>query len=391
MKKLLLLSLISGGLMTTALAQNYDDVYYRPQNAKKQAEMDAEQEKQNASTYSSSQNQASYNDNYSESYYDEDGYNDSYIDYDDDSYTTRIRRFQYPMSNVGYYGSIYNPYWGGGMYSNMGWGMTPGISINIGYNSFWGNPYGFYSGFGYNPYYGMGYSPWGMGFGMGYGMGYGGYRPGIWGNPYYGGGYYGGGYGYGYNRPGFENGYNNAPRYNYGPRGVNNSGQYSNTRTVRRSDNGMITPDRASVNNTRNNTNVRNQASGNVRSQAADRNSGMMSPPPSSVRRAQGPTMNSSSTRMPSAQSGSVNRSQMQQSQNSRGNTYNATPSRQMQNSAPARSNYNMSPSTPARSNYNTSPSPSRSMSAPSGGGSMRSSAPSGGGSMRSSGGGVRR
>lgn len=389
MKKLILLSLFSGGLMTTALAQNYDDVYYRPQQAQKHADIEAQQEKDNTENYSNSNTQ-SYS-NYNESYYDQDGYDDAYIDYDDDSYTTRIRRFQYPMYNVGYYGSIYNPY--GGMYSNVGWGIAPGVNISLGFNSYWGSPY---YGYGYSPWgmgYGMGFGMgYGMGFGMGYGMGfgYGGFRPG-WGNPYYGGGYYGGGYYGGGYRPGwgygggFENGYhNNRPTYNYGPRGVNNSGQYSNSRTVRRSDNGMMVPERGAV-NSGTNTNVRNQSSGNVRNQAVDRNSGMMNPPPGNVRRSSGMNMNPNSTRVPNAQSGSVNRMQSQQAP-TRNNNFNVSPNRQMQ-SNPSRS-YN-TPS-PSRS-YNTAPSGGSMRSVSPSGGGMRSSGGSSGGSMRSSGGGVRR
>lgn len=108
MKRLLFASLVvalfSG---TTAFAQSnggyVDDVYYNGTQAQQDAKADAKKQKKqqqqaqsdaayyNSSTgndegYATDGNAQVYNDSYSNG-------DDSYIDYDDDSYTTRIRRF----------------------------------------------------------------------------------------------------------------------------------------------------------------------------------------------------------------------------------------------------------------------------------------------------------
>lgn len=164
-----------------------------------------------------------------------------YDDYYDNTYASRINRFQRPVYGLGYYDSYYT-----NSYYYTGNPAMYGVSIYSGYN-FW-NPgysgwnYGIGMGYGYgyspynsfwgaynSPYYGMGggwNNPWMNPYG------YGGYNP--WCNNYYG---YGGGYGWGnpywsgYNS-GFYNGlyagyYNsfdaNSNTYN-GPRGVRSGG-----------------------------------------------------------------------------------------------------------------------------------------------------------------------
>lgn len=193
-------------LPSVLLAQSngtFDDVYYTASQARKDAEKAERQSAEAASSaeaYNSSaalyEREAGYA-GYGEAY-------DNYIDYDDDSYTTRMRRFYYPMAGSGYWGSVYSPYWMDPFYSSpLGWGY-PGLSfsMSVGFGSYWGGyPYGgFYSGWGH-PYYGWGYPMYGYGLGS--------YYSGFW-NGYYTGFY--------------DAGYFNHTRYrNYGPRGARGS------------------------------------------------------------------------------------------------------------------------------------------------------------------------
>lgn len=224
MKKILFAGLAFAMLNSAAaFAQNSksnysDDIYYHGS----QAEQDANQEAQatpaspqydSAAYYNSSgsgyYNHSSNNQVYNQNAYDSDGY----IDYNDD-YTTRIRKFYYPMSGVGYWGSVYDPFWNSPYY---GWGnswYSPGISFSFGYNPYWANNWGWsnWGGFGwnYNPYYSSFYNPY-------YGYGWGG---GYWS------GYYDGlynGWNYGANNP------NNRRNYTYAPRGARNSGVVRST------------------------------------------------------------------------------------------------------------------------------------------------------------------
>lgn len=207
MNRLLLTSGIICAVWSPAALQaqdngTFDDVYYTGSQARKDAKNTAKQAdvaRSEAEYYNSS---AAYG-NSQEDFYSSDysGSYDSYIDYDDDSYTTRMRRFHHPMSGSGYWGSIYSPYWMDPFYSPMGWGY-PGIrfSMSFGYGSYWGGGYpygGFYNSWGY-PSYGWGYPM--------YGYGMGGYYSGFW-NGYYN-GFYDGGY------------FNNHRYRNYGPRGA---------------------------------------------------------------------------------------------------------------------------------------------------------------------------
>src|SRR5690606_34255534 len=111
MKKSFLASLVLVGVISTANAQYVDDIYYRGSDAAKAAQAEAKSEQTSVQTYNSSNQYNNYNDEYSNDYDYEYVNQNSYIDYDDDSYTTRIRRFQYPMASVGYWGGIYSPYW----------------------------------------------------------------------------------------------------------------------------------------------------------------------------------------------------------------------------------------------------------------------------------------
>jgi len=222
-----------------------DDVYYTGSQAEKDAQQQKEQQKNsspNANYYNSS-GQGNYGENdgnaqiYNDSYDNQDGY----IDYDDDSYTTRMRRFYYPMSNIGYWGSVYSPYWMNPYYANPyynGW-YSPGISFSFGFGGgpYWNNYWGMNTWCGYgafSPYYGYG------GY---YGFG-GGYNSGYW-NGYYSGLYDGN------NNNRYNNRYSNS--VNYGPRGsrsgLRTTGSYgNNSRTSPIDRNGMVNPQRGTVN-----------------------------------------------------------------------------------------------------------------------------------------------
>ena len=203
----------------------------------------------------------SYSQENDDAYYTEDGA--SYIDYDDDSYTTRMRRFNAPMYGIGYWGSIYSPFYYDPFFMNpyYSWGgwYRPGFSISMGMGPYWSNCWGTSMWFGYGGF-GWGYSPfmspWGWGgyygsmWGGGYGMGF-------W-DGYYAGLYNGYGY-YNNNRYHYNNGLNYGPRNtrtNFGSgrnglmnRGVNNTprvglngskpGREMGSRNVRNLDNSV--------------------------------------------------------------------------------------------------------------------------------------------------------
>jgi len=250
MRQLILAGLVVGLFSTSAaFAQNngsyVDDVYYNGSQAQKDAKADAKRQKKeqqqapdNAEQYNSSTGTNdgyntdgyAYNDSYSNG-------DDTYIDYDDDSYTSRIRRFQYPMSNVGYWGSVYSPYFYDPFYSNpfYSWGgwYTPGFSMGFGFGGgpYWNNCWGMNTWFGYGMFNNW-YYPYG-GFG-----GWGGYGGGYW-NGYYAGLYDGGLYNG--NRYG-----NGRGAVNYGPRGSRNGatslGSYGRSTGMRSTGNSMVEP-----------------------------------------------------------------------------------------------------------------------------------------------------
>jgi len=238
----LVMALFSGSAESAQSNGSYvDDVYYNGSQAQKDAKAEAKKQKKqqeaqqgDAEYYNSSNSYSNggYDGNaqvYNNSYGNDD---DAYIDYDDDSYTSRIRRFYYPMASVGYWGGVYSPFWYDPFYMNpyYGWGgwYTPGISIGIGWGwgggPYWNNCWGMNTWFGYGGF-GSWYYP-GWGWGGGYGLGY-------W-NGYYAGindGRYGS-----YGRS-----------VNYGPRGARNGmmnagayGRASNMRAMNVNGNGTV-------------------------------------------------------------------------------------------------------------------------------------------------------
>ena len=205
MKRLFFLGLMLTALGTSsAIAQ--DDIYYNSSDAKKDASTYTEPERrstQSQDRYDNGTYQSEYTDGNSTVRTDES--EDDYVDYSDDSYASRFRRFNGSMYGMGYYNSFYNPYWYDPYFG--GWGYSPGWSISIGtgwgYGPYWSSGWGWNTWYGYPGFYSAWNSPYCS-----------------WGN-YYGGGYYGwGGYGMGYLNGYYAGayGYGASRVINYGPR-----------------------------------------------------------------------------------------------------------------------------------------------------------------------------
>lgn len=243
MKRFLLASLTLAFFAAPSFAQTtyQDDVYYSGSQAQKDAQLQKQAQK------NANQNNNSYNSSGDNYYGENDGqnqiqngydYQDNYIDYDDDSYTTRIRRFYYPIPQVGYWGSVYSPYWMDPFYANPyynGW-YSPGISFSFGFGNgpYWNNYWGMNTWYGYG-----GFSSWYNPYSF-YGYGFGSYYMGYW-NGYYS-GMYDGGY--------LNNNYTRT--LNYGPRGsrgdLRSSGSYGRDSRTSPINQGMVTPQRGTVN-----------------------------------------------------------------------------------------------------------------------------------------------
>lgn len=367
---------------TAALGQYADDPYSNSGSNNDNRSSRYEQDQRYSQGNSSTNN---------DSYYDE--YGDGYIDYDDDSYTTRFRRFNDVYAGYNYWSPVYSPYWAMPVYMDpwfyspyrMGWGMSIGFSFGSPYwNSGWGmgNWWG-YNSFSYwhNPYMG-----WGGGFG--YGGGYGG-----WG---YGGGYGYGGWGYGNGYAHGGRGINYGPRRNYGstvgsPRGLSGIRQNPGVAAGGGRDNYI----RRGMGVNPNNNNSRGSGVRNGVDQAP-RNNGYLRDRPSGnndIRINEGSRrtrdLNNNNTR-----DFNNNRSPQPGRQNNF-DPGRQTPSREMsapRQSAPSRSFERSSPA-PSRS-YTPSPAPSRSFN---GGGNSGSRSggfgggSGGGGGSRGGGGGGRR
>ncbi|RYD99743.1 MAG: hypothetical protein EOP54_02780 [Sphingobacteriales bacterium] len=191
------LALVLSG--SAALAQYADDPYPNSgsENVNRSTRYEADQ-RYNQDNYTND----SYNDEYG----------DGYIDYDDDSYTTRFRRFNDVYAGYNYWSPVYSPYWAMPVYMDP-WYYSPyrmsGWGISLGWS--WGNPY-WNSGWGMSNWWGYnGFNYWNRPYGWGGGFGYGG-----WGYGGYGGYGYGWGYGNGLDYSNNRRGVNYGPRRNYG-------------------------------------------------------------------------------------------------------------------------------------------------------------------------------
>lgn len=343
-----------------------DDVYYHASQAEQDAEnaTDATQEQYDSSEdyYNSSgstiEGYSSNNHVYNQNAYDSDGY----IDYDDD-YTSRIRRFYYPMTSVSYWGGVYNPFWS---YPYHSW-YTPGIAFSYGWNPYWAS--GWY-GYGYAPYYSSFYNPY-------YGYGWGGYNMGYW-NGYYT-GLYNGGY-WGENNP-------HSRRYTYAPRGsrqsgtVRNVGNYgvnSRTSPINRTNN-TVSPQRGNVRNVeKNNSRVSRIDNGAThttergqvklgKTRIYNNNAPVGRNNTSTADLSRRATTTASPAQRQSRPSGVINntsrRSQRSETTRSSRRSYSPPPQRSSRTTQPARSHYTPSRSTRSYSSPARSQAPSRSSS----------------------------
>ncbi len=363
MKQFLITSLalaLSGGV---AMAQYADDPYTNSgSSTQNESRRSSQQQYQQPQQYQNN----GYADN--EGYYDE--YGDGYIDYDDDSYTTRFRRFGGVYSGYNYWSPAFSPYWATPVYMDP-WFYSPyrmgGWGVSFGYG--FGSPY------------------WSSGWGMCNWWGFS--RFSYWNNPYnmgwgYGGGY-GMGWGYGYGN-GYWNGYNDGMRnnVNYGPRRSNSSivggrttgGVRPNPNTPggnyrRRDGLGVNTGANRATRNGVSTGNIRERGSENLRMDRGNVNSNRNMNSDRNIR------IDNNSRRTREIQGGSEMR---------------VAPNRQM-NASPRQSmpSRDMSPrqSAPRQSfERSSSPQPSRSYSAPAPSRSSGSFNSGGGGGSRSSGGG---
>ena len=193
MKRFLFVGLLLANLGLTAHAQT-DDIYatgaeQRGDTSRHSGNYTQNDGSNNSNAYGSN------NGNNGDAYQ---SYNnpDDYVDYDDDSYSSRLNRFDNSFYNMGYYSTFYNPFWYNPYWVDPYWGWNPWrphFGVAFGAGPFWTSYWGYDAWYGY-PAWGC----WGYGgFGWGGGDGYGGY----W-NRYYntvdyhhGGGYYGSSYG----------------------------------------------------------------------------------------------------------------------------------------------------------------------------------------------------
>ncbi len=404
MKRLILAglgwALISGPLFAQNNGGYVDDVYYNGSMAEQDARSSAKKQKQREQSATGdydAYNSSAYDDynNYQDNgdYYDE-----SYIDYDDDSYTSRIRRFYYPMASVGYWGGIYSPFWNSPFYANpyYGWGgwYTPGFSVSVGWGGgpYWNNCWGMNAWYGYG-----GFSSWYMP----YGSYYSGWNNGFW-NGYYAGFYDGIRNNYPYGRTNVV----------YGPRGTRNgmlsSGAYSRSGRMQAYDRGgrMMQPQRGvgnsatpranGINNgtpgrtTRGFQTIEGRSSGRngeaIRVSEGNRNGAQVSPNATRDMNAGRPVIRENNI------NNDRNNIRIQQQQPARQDfnirRNDQQPAIRQQNNTPAPQRYSPSPapsrnfSSPAPSRSFSSPAPSRSFSSPAPSRSFSSPAPSRSGSF---------
>ena len=182
MKKAALIIFILSFILSGAIAQNdkdavYDDVYY---SASKKKKKDKEKVSEPDTSESALPKSSTLQD-----------------DYNDYSYSTRIKRFHNPEQDAGYYDEVYTDpsnydtnyvAEGSSYYTDA----SPNVSLSfgVGFGSCWGPSLSFGYGWGYDPWY------WNYGWGYPYNGYYSPYYS-YWDYPYYGWGY-GGSYWSGY-------------------------------------------------------------------------------------------------------------------------------------------------------------------------------------------------
>lgn len=207
-------------LVSSFIAQaQFDDLYY-----------DYTKDKEVVSTSSTNTPSTNYTDE--EEYVEEGAYDDEAFDeYDEYSYSTRIRRFQRPVVQNVYYNN-FDSWWGNG-YNDPYYSNNGGVNVFIGngwnswnrpwgWNSWnngwgwnsWNNPYAFNNGWGnnWNSWNNCGNYGWGNGWNS---WGNNGWGNNGWGNNYYYGNVY---YGNGWNGNNWNNNSNDYNNKVYGSR-----------------------------------------------------------------------------------------------------------------------------------------------------------------------------
>ncbi len=205
MKRLLFAGLLLMGLGTAAIAQE-DDIYATGRSRNEAAQNDSTR-RGNNDVYQRER----YDDNRNNFNGGGDGSNDAYGSYDnpndyidnsdDLSYSSRINRFNYSFSNMGYYNVFYNPFWYDRYWYDpyMGWNpWRPHFGVSFGIGPCWSSAWGYSSWYGYGAFNSYWYYPT-------YGCGW---------NNYYGGNYWN----RYYNHVDYRN--NNNYTNHYGPRQV---------------------------------------------------------------------------------------------------------------------------------------------------------------------------
>lgn len=219
MKKFLvpvaLFALIFSSCKTSQIASYNDDIYTSPSEEKRLAKIAEEQRAKKEAEEKQKQEEAALAQKAKDDanpYYQDPEYNsDDYYDY---KYASQMRRFNNPVSGVGYYDNYYtnaymynqNPYnYGSSIYGSYNYFMpsnqfnnySSGLSLVFSTGNYYGN-----GGYGYGGYYGCNNPYWGNPY----------YNPHY--NPYYSQGICGypsfGNYGYNPYWAGYYNGYNNG-------------------------------------------------------------------------------------------------------------------------------------------------------------------------------------
>ncbi len=211
MKRFLFAGLLLVGLSGVAIAQ--DDDIYATGHSRKEAALNDTMRRSNDDVYQrerydDNNNRNNFNrgnDGTSDAYSSYDNPNEYIDDSDEVSYSSRINRFNYSFSSMGYYNVFYNPFWYDRYWYDpyMGWNpWRPHFGVSFGIGPCWSSAWGYSSWYGYGAFNSYWYYP-------SYGCGW---------NNYYGGNYWN----RYYNNVDYRN--NNNYTNHYGPRQVAGTG-----------------------------------------------------------------------------------------------------------------------------------------------------------------------
>src|SRR5947207_2541205 len=110
MKRLILIGFLLAGSGALCYAQT-DDIYSSGQDQRNRKHAsDNNGTSDNGTSAQNHNNSNSGGDSYQPDNYQNYNNPDDYVDYDDDSYSSRINRFDNSFYNMGYYSTFYNPF-----------------------------------------------------------------------------------------------------------------------------------------------------------------------------------------------------------------------------------------------------------------------------------------